>query len=59
MNHEIEQQNIYKMKLHEMIELSSDTFVRRVPGGWLYYWWCSRGVCTSFVPLHNEFMEVP
>ena len=43
--------SIYDLELHEEIEISNDTFVMRVPGGWRYL-----GAQSSiFVPYDNEF----
>jgi len=59
--------NIYKMKLHDIICLKSDTHalpfntVIRVAGGWIYCYWESTKQeydnVTQFVPFDNEFME--
>jgi hypothetical protein len=50
--------DIYKMKLHEVIEIDRCTSAQRVPGGWIYTT-CSisRAISSVFVPYNNEFQE--
>jgi len=61
--------NIYKMKLHEIINIEGIGSVKRVPNGWLYYTSssittghidsnsCSISVSETFVPYNEEFKD--
>ena len=51
------QQEIYTMKLHEIIQISEYRSMFRVAGGWIYQ---NRQLPMSeiFVPFNNEFMNV-
>jgi len=48
---------LYELKLHEESNVDSDCIARRVPGGWIYVFYCSDGeiVSSNFVPYHAEF----
>ena len=55
--------DIYKLKLHEEVQIGAD-FIRRVPGGWIYTEYTESLVgtgytCVSkcFVPFDNEFQK--
>ena len=57
-----EETNIYKLNLHETIEIDSYR-VTRVPGGWLYFnrestYEGNMSTTSTFVPLNFEFQEV-
>lgn len=43
----------YSMKLGQGFAPDNNTFISRVPGGWIFMH--LRGVC--FVPFNNEFMK--
>lgn len=49
--------NIYQMKLHEFIWMSSiNAGVIRVPGGWIYKTYIPEvGIAQCFVPMNKEF----
>ena len=46
-------EDMYNMHFNTWYEISSNTFVMRVPGGWLY----SSGESTVFVPFNSEEMK--
>lgn len=49
--------DIYKMNLHDEIKLGKYTFIRRVPGGWIYTFQEDTNIYNSiFVPYDNEFI---
>lgn len=58
-------EDIYKMKLHETLKISDDTWVLRVPGGWIYEVEVNMSAEEShgntsrivFVPFNNEFQQ--
>lgn len=52
----MEQTDIYKMELGELISISTRINVLRVPGGWLYIINWEFGTST-FVPFNKEFIE--
>ena len=51
----MEQTDIYKMKLGDLIGIRNDVNVLRVPGGWIYIFYEQE--FSSFVPFDNEFIE--
>ncbi len=51
----MENQDIYKMKLHEVIT-TKQWVITRVCGGWIYQGQYS-SQSTAFVPFDNEFMS--
>lgn len=44
---------LYKMELHEIIEMKINIYILRVPGGWLYV----TNEHPVFVPFNDEFKE--
>jgi len=55
-------EDLYKMKLHEEIELKNGPthfIVTRVPGGWIYAYvrLDNNAMMNVFVPLDYEFLE--
>lgn len=51
---------IYKLKLHESIDIPNGTMIIRVPGGWLYTLWnheANQSLPPVFVPFNNEFQN--
>ena len=58
----MKKEEIYKMKLHEVIELKlgvTNFIITRVAGGWIYqtynFSFSGGGVANIFVPFSNEF----
>lgn len=49
--------NIYKMGLHEDLRIDKYTYVKRVPGGWIYVMDEADSINNVFVPFNNEFMS--
>jgi hypothetical protein len=54
--------DLWNMPLHEQCYPTRNIVVLRVPGGWIYYHYGYDmghvvSVTSTFVPLHNEFME--
>lgn len=53
--------DIYKMKLHETINLSNGTKVMRVPGGWIYRTTAgysgTKSITSTFVKFNIEFID--
>jgi hypothetical protein len=52
------EKNIYKMKLHEVLDFNDGTnnySILRVAGGWLYF---ARGIASTFVSFDNEFLTI-
>lgn len=50
--------DLYRMKLHEHIELHESLRVMRVPNGWIYSFYrldCNT-MSSTFVPYDNEFL---
>lgn len=48
--------SIYEIKLHEKTYVDAAVSVRRVPGGWIYFYKGAGASYTScFVPYHKEF----
>ena len=52
--------DIYKMKLHDDIQIEKCLWVQRVAGGWIYRYESESGaggwnVAPQFVPFNNEF----
>jgi len=57
----METKNIYKLKLHDCVEINSEPnsyYVIRVPGGFIYtlYRLDYNSMTSTFVPFNNEFM---
>ena len=53
---------IYKMKLHDELELHNSLHILRVPGGWIYRNDCENGtggwsMTSVFVPFNGEVLE--
>ncbi len=52
----MENTDIYHMNLHDEIKLDKYTFVKRVPGGWIYLFQEDSNIWNRvFVPLSDEF----
>ena len=53
----MKKQQIYKMKLHETINIAPDVFATRVPGGWIYEFQKPAADILEivFVPFDNGF----
>jgi len=50
--------DIYKMKLHEVLDLNdgeNNYSILKVAGGWLYF---ARGIASTFVPFDDEFLTI-
>jgi len=47
-------QEIFDMKLHEIIKVKENLFVLRVSVGWIYAWGEAGSEQTTFVPFDNE-----
>lgn len=56
----ITQDTLYRLALHKGDDVDGETYVFRVPGGWIYKFFNDNGEVSSstFVPFHNEFQIV-
>lgn len=53
-------ETIYKLGLHERIEIRPGLSVLRVPGGWIYSDERADSVpVNSFVPFDNQYQVIP
>lgn len=48
-------EDIYKMKLHDVIRWDENREILRVPGGWVYGFGNTSGLTDVFVPFNKEF----
>ena len=52
---------IYKLKLHESVDIPPELQITRVAGGWLYRFWDDNlqkyFAPSTFVPFDNEFQS--
>ena len=52
--------SLRNMKMFDKIEfiesgLYPDSFIKRMPGGWMYVYSSSHGVTSQFIPLTDDF----
>jgi len=49
--------DIYKMEMHDVIDITERVSVFRVPGGWIYTrYFGDQKINSNFIPYDNEFM---
>jgi len=53
----MEHSQLYNLPLHQTIMLMPNTFVMRVPGGWIYSFSDKDGTSSVFVPYNKEFQK--
>lgn len=51
------EQDIFEMKLHQIIRVQENLFVLRVSGGWIYIFDRDGLEQTTFVPFDNELQD--
>lgn len=51
------EKNIYNMELHEEANTSSNVFITRVAGGWIYAFYENDSTSSVFVSFNNEFQK--